>query len=327
MGLPHKSGADRQGLGHAAAIVTMILWSMTFVSSKVLLEDFSPTEILFFRVVLAYAALWLLYPRRCSFEGFKREGLYVLLALTGVTVYFEAENLALTYTLASNVVIVLSITPMLTALLASLLLRGEQREKLHWRFFAGFVVSILGVSLVSLNGQMVLKLNPLGDLLAAAAALLWALYTVLMRKAITPDTHPVLSTRKVFFYSLFTMLPLLFLDTKWEWTRFANVTNLGNLLFLGLIASAACFLVWNWVIGKIGSVKANAYLYVQPIGTIITSAIVLGERITPLAFVGIVLTLSGLLLSEYKRKPQTQAATEQTLPFTDVSELPEAVDL
>ena len=81
-------------------------------------------------------------------------------------------------------------------------------------------------------------------------------------------------------------------------TRFANPVHLLNLIFLGLGASALCFVTWNFAVKALGAVRTSVYIYMVPVITVVTSVIILHEKITVLAIVGTVLTLAGLLLSE-----------------------------
>ena len=174
---------SRAGLtGHAAALLTIFLWGTTFISTKVLLTGLRPVEVLFLRFALGFAALCLLYPQRLRLAGRRQELWFAAAGLCGVTLYFLLENIALTCTLASNVGVLVSVSPMLTALLSHFLLR---RERLRPLFFAGLAVALAGVAMVSYNGAAVLELNPRGDLLAllAAAALgFFALALVFARK-------------------------------------------------------------------------------------------------------------------------------------------------
>ena len=105
-------------LGHAAALMTILIWGTTFVSTKVLLRDFTPVTVLFTRFVIGYAFLWCLRPRLLPLSGWKKELLFAGAGLTGVTLYFLLENIALTYTFASNVGIIVAVVPFFTALLA-----------------------------------------------------------------------------------------------------------------------------------------------------------------------------------------------------------------
>ena len=113
--------------------------------------------------------------------------------------------------------------------------------------------------------------------------------------------HTILTTRRVFCYGILFMLPTLFLfDFKLELTRFANPVYLFNILFLGLGASALCFVTWNFAVKTLGAVETSVYIYMVPVITVVTSVAILHEKITALAAVGTVLTLAGLLLSESK---------------------------
>lgn len=112
-------------LGHAAALMTILIWGTTFVSTKVLLRDFTPVTVLFTRFVIGYAFLWCLKPRFLPFSGWKKEFLFAGAGLTRVTLYFLLENIALTHTFASNVGIIVAVVPFFTALLAHFLLKGK----------------------------------------------------------------------------------------------------------------------------------------------------------------------------------------------------------
>ena len=72
------------------------------------------------------------------------------------------------------------------------------------------------------------------------------------------------------------------------------------MLFLGLIASMACFAVWNLIVKKIGTVKPSNYLYINPVVTMITASLILGEQVTLLSLVGITGVLLGVYISEHK---------------------------
>lgn len=290
---------NENALGHILTLLTIIIWGTTFVSTKVLLRDFLPIEILFFRFTLGYLALWLIYPRRArKNERATRhqEVFFALAGLCGVTLYFLLENIALTYTFASNVGVILSVAPFFTALLAAWLLNGEPLRK---RFFIGFAAALTGIILISLNGNFVLKLDPIGDMLALLAAVVWACYSILMKKIGAFRINMVLCTRKVFFYGLLFMLPALFaFDCRLGLERFASPVNTLNLLYLGFGASAACFVTWNWAVRILGAVKTTAYIYLVPVVTVVSSVIILHETITPLAVVGTALTLAGLVVSQ-----------------------------
>lgn len=299
--MEHKKTA-----GHLAALLTIVVWGTTFISTKVLLVNFQPVEILFFRFVMGFLALLIVQPHRLHTENLRQELAYAAAGLCGICLYYLLENIALTYTLASNVGVIISVAPFFTAILAHLFVRSE--EKLRAQFFVGFLVAMAGIVFISLNGAK-LELNPLGDLLAVLAALVWAIYSLLTKK-ISSFGHPViLSTRRTFFYGILFMIPaLFFFDFQPDLTRFANPTCLLNILYLGLGASALCFVTWNFAAKELGAVKTSVYIYMVPVITVLTSVLILHERLTVFTLIGTILTLLGLILSEYKPQRKKTAA-------------------
>lgn len=303
MGNEIKSASDHKtGKAHILAFITIFIWGTTYISTKMLLKEFSPTEILFFRFILAYFALLLAKPARIPYKNRREELLFAAAGLCGVTLYFTVQNTSLVYTLASNAGVLVSVAPFFTAIFSWLLLKEEPLRK---RFFIGFVFSIIGIVLISFNGNFVLKLNPLGDILAISCAVVWAAYSVLMKKISALNYHVILCTRKIFFYGIILMIPALPLfNFHWNLARFTYLPNVFHMLFLGLGASALCFVTWNFAVGVLGPVKTSVYIYFNPIVTVVTSAIILHERITPVAMLGAVLILAGLYLSERRERNQ-----------------------
>lgn len=289
---------NKKTFGHLAALLTIVIWGTTFISTKILLVDFKPVEILFFRFVMGFLILLAISPKRLKTKKCKEESTFILAGLCGICLYYLLENIALTYTLASNVGVIISVAPFFTAIAAHPFMKSE--AKLRIQFFAGFIVAMAGIVLISYNGQN-LELNPLGDLLAIAAALVWAVYSLLTKKISSFGYPVILSTRRTFFYGILFMIPtLFFFDFQPGLSRFTDMTYLFNILYLGLGASALCFVTWNFAVKELGAVKTSVYIYMVPVITVITSVLILHEKLTLLAGIGTVLTLIGLFLSEYK---------------------------
>ncbi len=291
---------DKPITGHMLALITIIIWGTTFISTKILLNTFSPIEILFFRFALAFIALSIIYPHKLIVSDKKQELYFAFAGLCGVTLYFLLENIALTFTLAANIGILVSISPFFTAIFAQIFLK---EKNLNIKFVIGFIVAIIGIFLISFNGQFIIKLNTLGDILGILAAIVWSIYSILTKKISNFHYNTIQTTRRIFLYGLIFMLPALFIfPFKINILNFSNITYLLNILYLGLGASAICFVTWNKAIEILGAVKTSTYIYIVPVVTIITSFIVLKEKITIIALVGALLTLAGLFISENKIK-------------------------
>ncbi len=287
---------NKNTLGHISAILTVLIWGTTFISTKVLLSHFTPIEILFFRFSLGFIALLLIYPHKLVLTDKKQEKFFMLAGLCGVTLYFLFENIALTYSFASNIGVIVSISPFITGILTHFFLK---QEKLKLSFFLGFFVSITGVALISFNGSTVLKLNPIGDILAVLAAATWSIYSIVTKKISDYQYNTIQVTRRIFFYGLIFMLPaLFFFDFHIGIDRFKEPLLLFNILFLGFGASAVCFVTWNLSLKLLGVLKTSVYIYAVPVITVAFSAFILKEKITSIAMVGTFLTLAGLFISE-----------------------------
>lgn len=285
--------------GHLSAIFTIVVWGTTFISTKVLLDAFSPIEILFIRFVIGYLALWCVCPRVLHVKDRRQDWCFAAAGLCGVTLYYLFENIALTYTLTSHVSVMVSMAPFFTSLLSCLVLRERYPGA---RFYLGFLVAMCGICLISFQGSSDLKLSLTGDLLAIAAAGLWALYSILTKMIGNFGYSVIQSTRRTFFFGILFMLPVIWrMGFDVQPSDMFQTTNLLNLVFLGFGASALCFVTWNYAVRSLGSVKTSVYIYAVPVITTVTSGLILKESVTPAAVCGIVLTLAGLLLSQKEK--------------------------
>lgn len=288
--------------GHTVALLTVLIWAVTFVSTKVLLVHFAPIEILFFRFMMGFIALALIRPRHLSLRGFSEEKWFILAGATGIMLYYLLENIALTYTTASVVGVVVAASPLFTGVISAIL--GKSR--LHAPFFIGFAVAITGVGLVSFAGGETTTFNLglhgfIGVGLALAAAATWAVYSLVSNKISTFGYDSISATRRMFAWGLVFMLPSLpFLGFSPDWAALVLPEAWGNLVFLGLGASALCFVTWNVAVKNLGAVRTSLYIYLVPALTVVASVIILGEPLTPLIIFGVLLTIAGLLLSKWK---------------------------
>ncbi|GAA0182239.1 DMT family transporter [Clostridium sediminicola] len=285
----------KESIGHIMALITVFIWGTTFISTKIILKELTPVEILFYRFLIAYIALIIIYPKFHKIKSLKEELLFLSMGLSGVTLYFFVENTALKYTLASNVGLLLSTAPIFTALLAHFFTEDEKFEK---KFLIGFTVAMLGIFLVIFNGKFVLKLNPIGDVFALMAAVFWAIYSVLLKK-VNKEYNQIYVVRKTFFYGLLANIPMsLILGSDLKVVNSISLNLVLNIIFLGLGASAMCFVFWNKAVSILGVVKANNYIYLIPLITMIASVVLLHEKVNVIMIGGCLLILLGVYISD-----------------------------
>ncbi len=283
---------------HSLALFTACLWGSTFVASKILLiAGLTPAEIM----CLRFAIAWLLMIPFCYnqiFTNLKDEFLFASLGLSGGSLYFLAENTAVKISSAtSTVALLVCTTPIITALMNRMVHRNEH---LSGRFMLGSMVALCGVSLVVLNGVFVLDDDPIVSILSIGASAMWGVYSLIIRNLEGRYSSAII-TRKVFFYGVLTMLPVC----VWEYYSGASHISLSTLLmprvlftllFLAIVASLLCFLMWNMVMRRIGVVTAGNYLYFNPVTSLIVAYVVLDENITSLAILGCALTIMGVYM-------------------------------
>lgn len=275
------------------ALFCVVVWGTTFISSKVLLlHGLEPGEILLLRFGLAYVCLLPCYHRQIRLP-WRQELWMIVLGVLGGSLYFMTENAALRYTLATNVSLIASLTPLYTLALMALFYRGSTRVTPS--LLAGVIMAVAGVFCVVMNGHILLRLNPLGDFLALLSGLSWSFYS-LAYKHVGNRFPALLITRKLFFWGLVTGLPFVLIghQAKDYAAILSQPAVAGNLLFLGFVASLGCFFAWNVAVKHLGTIRTNNLLYFNPLITLLTAHIVLGEPITWMSLLGMALTIVGV---------------------------------
>ena len=294
---------------HLLALAVVAVWGVTFVCTKVLITSgMDPAAIFAIRFTLAYAGIWLLTflqkGDKHVWNGWKEEAIFLFLGVTGGSFYFLTENTALAYAPASNVAFLVCVAPVITAILTLIYRKvghgrfvdGLEKIRVGFPLVGGSLLALVGMAVVLFDGAR-FELSLEGDLLAVGAALCWALYSLFMGQ-MTREYGAIYASRKVFFYGLLTILPFLgsCLDS-FSPAVLGQTQVWGNLLFLGLVASLICFVVWNLVMSRLGNVTSTNYVYLNPVFTLISAMIFLGERMTPLAALGSAAILAGVILA------------------------------
>lgn len=285
--------------GHLTALLTIFIWGITYISTKVLLRSFQPVEILFIRFIIGFLILCLICPHRLKTKAGQNK-YFILAGLLGITFYYLLENIALVYTQATNVGVIISVAPFFTGIFAKVFLK---EGKISLNFILGFLLAIGGIALLSYQGNVALHINPLGDILALLAAIMWAAYSTVTRKISTFGYSSILVTRKTFQYGIIFMIPaMLLMNYHPNYLALKDPVILGNMLFLGIDASALCFVTWNISVRLLGSTRTSIYIYLVPVITTVTSILILHESVTKLSIVGMLCTIMGLLLSQKREK-------------------------
>ena len=288
----------KHGYYHLIAILTVAIWGLTFISTKVLINHgLTPQEIFFYRFLIAYLGIWVISPKRLFTNNWQDELWLVAGGIFGGSLYFFTENTALGITQASNVSFIICTAPLLTTILSLLFYKSEKASK---GLIYGSLLALMGVGLIVFNGSFVLKISPIGDLLTLLAALSWAFYSLIIKKM--ARRYPtVFIPRKIFFYGVLTILPAFLLHPLQPDTAvLLQPAVLFNLLFLAVLASLICYVLLNVVLKQLGTVRASNYIYLNPLVTMIASFLILDEKITLVALGGAACIVCGVYWAEKK---------------------------
>jgi drug/metabolite transporter (DMT)-like permease len=289
---PLRLGLPAPLLLSAAAL----FWAGNFVTGRAVHGVLDPLSLNFWRWAFAAAALLPLARQRLDIEQARllraHWRLVLALACTGVVGFNTVIYAALARTPAVNALLIFAATPAVVALLARTVL-GERCPVTHR---AGIALSMLGVAVLVASGDPASLLgfgDGTGDAIALAGVLIFAAYTVLLRRR-PPGLDPLALLAATVAVGLVLMLP--------AWiccgARLppAEPPVLLALAYLGLCASVLGFLAWTRGVGRVGPARAGVYLNLTPVfGTCLAVAL-LGEAPSPHHLAGGALVLAGLLL-------------------------------
>lgn len=290
-------------LAHIGALLTIMFWATSFLSTKVLMEQggFTPVEMYVYRFVMAYLLLLCFTFKQMKCQSWKDELTLFVSGICAGSLYFITENYALRLTTAGNVSLLVSTSPLFTTLLLALF----YGQKIKSGVIIGSCVAMGGVACVILSNGTGLDFHPQGDLLALAASLCWGIYSVAVRRVI-PLYSSLFITRKLFFYGVITALPLIFIQK--EPLHLALLFDFSmpqyfiNFMYLVCMCSVAAYLIWNETMKILGAVTANNYLYLQAPVTMVAGYFFLGEKIFLLGYIGCMLVVGGLIISDKWKK-------------------------
>jgi len=276
-------------------LTTVILWGFSFIGTKVLLNYLDPATIGFLRFFIATILLFAICRKKADYT--RKELQYVMIAgFLGITSFYMFENVALTYTTATNASLIGATVPVFFLLTVDTLKRTFSRPIKY----LGAVIAFAGVGLLILNGKFNLALNPLGDLLMFGSVFSWVFYTTIIDKLRSKDM--LILSRDVTLFGTIFLFPFALYEARNMRIDIVSQSDLliaiVALIYLAIFASALAFLLWNKAIDLAGSSTTTNGLYLIPPITILGDSIILGNIPNLYVLVGAVLVLAGVYLSE-----------------------------
>lgn len=278
----------RKFLPHLAALVTMFFWGLSYLSTRILIQEIPPTLAVFYRFTLASVFLWLLLLlRRKKIRILKEDIVKILLAgLTGVALNFTLENIGVKYTSTANVALLVATIPAMTLLFENYRLA----RKTGWKEMAGILVSMTGIVLITLgdkSSQFTFSL--FGDAMVLLSSVAWAVYTSLVA-----DLKGDYDSMEITLYTNFSGAVFMLPTLGFTGIRIPKGDALLHLIYLVLFCSILAYVLYMWALKRLGGVRLNSYINLQPIVAIFASIFLLKETMTPIRLIGSVIIIAGV---------------------------------
>ena len=280
--------------GLLSGLAAASIWGGMYVVSKIVLDVIPPFTLLAMRLILGILSLGIVIALRPKANITSLQAWQIfLVGFVGYGVSLGFQFVGTKLSTASNGALVTSATPAFILIFAPFLLS----EKTTTRRIIALIISTLGV--VAVIDPRNAELSPAlfwGNMSLLAAALTWALYSVLVRK-VTQTADVVTSTAIMLAGGLPTSLLLSAWEIKTQGVGTTTWGILGGILFLGIISTAIAMFLWNYAFAELPAAVASLTFFAQPVVGSLLGWIFLKETITPLFLIGGVLIAIGLVIS------------------------------
>jgi RarD protein len=281
-------------------LFTVIVWGWTFVATRICLEYVNPAELLGLRLLIGLPVLLaVILFKKVRFDFTRSDWIRVLIGSAVITLHFLIQITGLQYTTATNTGWIISVTPLVMAVLSFVFLK----EKIGRFQIAGIGIATFGILLLMSRGHFTELgwLTSLGDWLILISAHTWAIYTVVTRD-LSRSRNPLAVTMGVLAPALIVMTIYMAFTT--DWTHIAQMPARGvwALLFLAVPGLALGQWFWQEGVAKIGAARAGIYLYLEPVATTVLAIPLLNEPFGWATALGGGLVLAGVYIGQRSKK-------------------------
>lgn len=270
-------------------LLAVIFWGTSFVATKTVLNEIKPVTVIILRLILASILLTIiaLYTKRKFSLNLKSHSWIFILALVAVF-HLWIQVTGLQYTTAANTGWIIGTAPIFMAILGFVF----YKEKITLLQFLGILVALVGLLLLIGKGDItnIGLIENQGDLLVLGSAFTWGVYSMVNKK-ISLSYSPLMT-----ILYLFLMMAVIIIPFNLNTETINSVINLSFIswmwiLFLGIFCSGIAYVIWAQALRDMESAKVGAFLYFEPLVTVIAAWFFLQEEIT------LLMIFSGLLIT------------------------------
>lgn len=282
---------------HIVAVISMFFWGLSYIWSKYVFEVYSPLTTIFFRLTISFVVLFVfVYATSNDFFIYKKDyPLFALSALFNPFLYFIGENFGLKLVSASVSAIIVATIPLFAPFIAWY----YYKEKLKLLNTAGLVLSFIGLLFIILKKDFSLNADPVGLMLLSLAVVSALFYMVVLKK-LTKKYPPVTIIMWQNLIGAIYFLPFfLFFDFQKVIEIKPDIDAVLSLLMLGIFSSSLAYVLYTYTLKHLGIIKSSLYTNLIPVFTALLSFYLLSESFTFAKIIGMIIVISGLILSEY----------------------------
>ncbi|HEU4680189.1 MAG TPA: DMT family transporter [Gemmatimonadales bacterium] len=301
-----------------AAFGAVVLWGVSFVATKAALREVSPVTLIFARFALGIAVLFLILKLRRESLVPPRDA-WLMLAVMGFVGIFVHQMLqvhGLTLTTAVRTGWLIGLIPIWSALLAAMFLGESFGPRKVFGLFLGTVGAVLVITRGELSSRVLALPATRGDLLILASTVNWAIYTILGRETLK-RLGSSRATAAAMFVGWAMLIPFFVNTAGWQEYRYLSSTSVIAIVFLGVGCSGLGYLFWYAALERIEASQVAAFLYLEPLVTLMAAVALLGESVAVSTILGGVLVLAGVLTVQAEKSrdtPNTNTALGPAAP-------------
>lgn len=285
---------------HGSALLAMFFWGMSYIWMKQVFVHIGPATTILIRLLISSVFLFILLKLMRKTERIykKDAGILFLAALLNPFLYFIGESFGLQLVSPTISAAIIATIPVFTPVFAYIFLK----EKLSWLSIAGLIISFAGILVMLVLKDFTFSASPDGILLLFGAVASAVFYGLLLKK-LTLRYKPLTIVWLQNSIGILYFLPVVLLK---EGKAISDIQLtfpiIQNLILLGIFASSLAFVFFTYAVSKIGISRTNIYTNMIPVFAAFFSYYILNEQITSEKIVGIALVITGVILSQKRKK-------------------------
>lgn len=280
------------------ALFAVVVWGANFVATKDVVAEISPVTIIWLRFGMGFIILGAAVALRGQFSlpGRGELAYLALLGFLGITFHQWLQATGLITAAATTTAWIVATIPVFTAVLGWLVLR----ERLGWLAIFGIGLAACGVLLIVSQGDLSAlaagSFGTPGDFLILVSALNWAVFSILSRRGLASQPAARMMFYVMLFGWLFTSLWLFGFGPGLSEIPQLSTRGWGNILVLGIFGSGLAYIAWFDALREIPASRLSAFIYIEPLVTVVVAALWIGEAITAASLLGGAIIILGVVL-------------------------------